>query len=64
MSDWYVTWKETELRSTWIEADDLESAKAAARGAVLEAGEAGSYVETLASAEITVEDAQGLLHEV
>ena len=63
MPDWYVTWKETELRSTWIEADDLASAKAFARAAVLDVGEAGEYVETVSSTEIVIEDQDGHLHD-
>lgn len=62
MPEYYVTWTETELRSTWVTADDLDAAKAAARAAVIEGG-TGEFVETVSSAGIVIEDQHGRLHD-
>jgi len=61
--DYFVTWTETDIRSTYVEAPDLEGAKLAAQRVILEEGELGSFVETISSDAIVVTDQDGSFHD-
>jgi len=61
--EYFVTWTETEIRSIYVEAPDLEAAKLSARRVILEEGELGSFVETVSSDAIVVTDQDGSFHD-
>jgi len=55
MARWYVTWKETVIRGTYIDADTEEAAITAGRAYVAEGGD-GSFVEYVSDSDYYAEE--------